>query len=334
MSELRQDPTTRNWVIIAPERSRRPSTFRERRERQLAEADGCPFCPGREAETPGALWQLSDSAGAWRVRVIPNKFPALVEGGQRRRRITPQGFVGVDGVGRHEVVIESRDHDADLATADPALVRDVLAAYRDRYRALRADRAALIVVFRNHGPGAGTSLAHPHSQIVAAPIVPYHIRHRLAVAEQHYDDLGTCLYLDIIEREVGDGRRIVLANDRFVAFQPYASTSPFETWILPRAHQASFGDATDEALDALAPLLRAVLAGLRRELDDPDYNYVINSAPPGEEAHEYFIWHLRIVPRLASPAGFELGSGIRINPSSPEAAAAALRRAIEYAAIG
>ena len=156
------------------------------------------------------------------------------------------------GVGRHEVVIESRGHFDDLATASELAVRRVLEAYRVRYRALRDEGAALIVIFRNHGPGAGTSLSHPHSQIVATPVVPIEFRHRFDVAMQHYDDLGTCLYLDIVERELRDGRRIILQSERFVAFQPFASTSPFETWIMPGFHQSSFGKLDDAALDELA----------------------------------------------------------------------------------
>ncbi|GIW07452.1 MAG: galactose-1-phosphate uridylyltransferase [Dehalococcoidia bacterium] len=328
MTELRQDPSTRNWVVIAPERGRRPDVFRAQRGRLPGDA-ACPFCPGREAETPGELWRLDGPDGNWRVRVVPNKFALLAGDGSARRHVSPEGFVAMPGVGWHEVVIESSDHGADLARADDAAVRNVLEAYRARYRELRAGGSALVIVFRNHGPGAGTSLAHPHSQIVASPVVPVQIRQRFDVAMQHYDDLGTCLYVDILGRELSDGRRVVLEGARFVAFQPFASASPFETWIMPRFHQPSFGDADDDALNDLASILRSVLSGLSRELGDPDYNYVIQSAPVGDEGREYFVWHLRIVPRLSTAAGFELGSGMLVNPSRPEDTAAALRRAID-----
>jgi UDPglucose--hexose-1-phosphate uridylyltransferase len=328
-TELRQDLATRNWVVIAPERGRRPRAFRGPRGRQSEHGD-CPFCPGREADTPEELWRIP-AGGPWQVRVVPNKFPVLAGDGSARRRVSPEGFVAMPGAGRHEVVVEMPEHDGDLARADQAAVRRVLEAYRARYRALRASGAAVILIFRNHGPGAGTSLAHPHSQIVAAPVVPVGIRQRFEVAMRHYDDLGTCLYVDILERELRDGRRIVLETPRFVAFQPFASASPFETWIMPRFHQPSFGQAADDVLDDLAPVLRAVLGGLHRELGDPDYNYVLQSAPPVDEDLAYFVWHLRIVPRITTPAGFELGSGMPVNPSSPEETAAALRRAIREA---
>ena len=329
MSELRQDPCTRDWVVIAPQRSRRPHTHADVRDQAFGAGDTrCPFCPGHESETPPEVWRLDRPPGRWQVRVIPNRFPMLEPDGSPGREVSAAGLVSMPGIGHHEVVIESPDHDADPASAEVSAVRDVLEAYRARYCALRSQTRGVILLFRNHGSGAGTSLAHPHSQIVATPVVPIQIRHRFDVAMQHYDDLGTCLYLDILAHELYDGRRIVLETDQFVVFQPFASAVPHETWIMPRWHQPSFGDATDAALDALAPVLRTVLGGLRQSLDDPDYNAIVHSAPVGDEQREYFIWHIRIVPRLATPAGFELGSGMAVNPSCPEDTAAVLRAAV------
>ena len=325
-TELRQDPATRNWVIIAPQRDRRPQSFAPA-PRAPAVGAPCPFCPGREAETPPELWRLAGPDGRWRVRVVPNKFALLAGDGGGTRRVDASGSVALPGTGRHEVVIESPQHNGDLARSDTAAVRDVLLAYRARYRALRDEGWACIVIFRNHGPGAGTSLAHPHSQIVATPVVPLAVRHRFDVAMRHYDDTGRCLYLELLERELAEGHRIVLERERAVAFQPFAASAPFETWIMPRVHAASFGEAGDRDLDEFAATLRAVLGGLARHLGDPDYNLVVQSAPPGDEGRRYFVWHLRIVPRLATPAGFELGSGMPVNPSLPEETAAALRAA-------
>jgi UDPglucose--hexose-1-phosphate uridylyltransferase len=257
----------------------------------------------------------------------------LAADGAPRRQVSPDGFVSMPGLGRHEVIIESPDHTADLARADSGQVRAVLEAYRARYRALRPTTTGVILIFRNHGPGAGTSLAHPHSQIVATPVVPIQVRHRFEVATQHFDDRGTGLYQDVLAAEMHDGRRILVQTARFIAFQPFASAAPFETWIMPRLDetQASFGNASDAALDDLAAVLRDVLAGLADALGDPDYNAVLQSAPVGDEHREYFVWHLRILPRLAAAAGFELGSGMAVNPTGPEAAAATLRQAIEHA---
>ena len=326
-SELRQDPFTLNWVAVAPERGRRPDAFRGRGRRRPVEGT-CPFCPGHEVETPAEVWRLDGATGGWRVRVVPNKFATFAGAGPAPRSVSAAGFVTMPGVGRHEVVIESPCHSADLAELDVDAVRDVLEAYRARYRALRAERPALVLIFRNHGPGAGTSLAHPHSQIVTMPVVPVEVRQRVDVAVRHFDDTGLNLYLDVLARELSDGQRIVRTGERFVAFQPFAAAAPFETWIMPRGQVPAFGDACDADLDELAPMLRAVLGGLRRALDDPDYNYVIASVPPGDEDREYFVWHLRIVPQLTTPAGFELGTGMRVNPSRPEETAAMLRRAM------
>ena len=216
MSELRQDPTTRNWVIVAPERQVRPHDQASPIREEARSKASCPFCPGLESQTPRELWRLDAPDGSWRVRVVPNKFPALTPDAGRGRQ-ERDGFLAMPGHGHHEVIIESPRHDWDLATAIQPEVRAVLEAYRARYRALReAGDSALIVIFRNHGRGSGTSLQHPHSQILAAPVVPLQVRRRLDVARQHFDDLGTCLYAEVLDRELGDGRRVVTVGERVV----------------------------------------------------------------------------------------------------------------------
>ncbi len=329
MSELRHDPFTRGWVIVAPERTSRPHQVgRPAPPPPSDHAAACPFCAGREHETPPELWRAAGPDGQWQVRVVGNRFPALAGAGRPRRRELGNGFLAMEGLGHHEVVIESPRHDWDPATGKAAEVRGVLEAYRVRYRALQDQRPGVILPFRNHGPGAGTSLPHPHSQIVKTPVVPLRLRQLLEVARAYYDDRGGCLYVDVAAQELADGSRVVLATPELVVFQPFASAGPHETWIMPRLHQASFGDAADQTLDGLAGALRMVLGGLSRLLGDFDYNYVVHSAPVGEERTEYFLWHLQILPRLSVPAGFELGSGMAINPSLPEATAAALREEI------
>lgn len=329
MSELRHDPFTRGWVIIAPERTSRPHQIRQPAPPPPPrQAPACPFCPGHEQDTPPELWRANGADGQWQVRVVGNRFPALAGAGRPRRWVLGHGFLAMDGLGHHEVVIESPRHDWDPATAQAAEVRRVLEAYRVRYHALQDEPPGVILPFRNHGPEAGTSLPHPHSQLIKTPVVPLRLRQLLEVARAYYDDRGACLYVDVANQELADGSRIVLTTPELVAFQPFASATPHETWIMPRLHQASFGDAADQTLDALAGVLRAVLAGLSGLLGDLDYNYVVHSAPVGEERTEYFLWHVQILPRLSIPAGFELGSGMAINPSLPEATAAALREEI------
>jgi UDPglucose--hexose-1-phosphate uridylyltransferase len=318
----------RDWVVIAPERGRRPHTV-ARLDRQHADATAtCPFCPGRESQTPPELWRVPGPDGSWQVRVFENRFPVVGAIGPARRTSDPFGFVSMPGVGRHEVIVEMPEHSGDLATASVQAVRAVLEAYRVRYRTLRSLVDGVVLIFRNHGIGAGTSLTHPHSQIVATPVVPFQIRHRFDVAIQHFDTLGTGLYVDYLDRELRDGRRIVAQTSELAAFQPFASAGPHETWIMPRTPLPSFGDIDDSTLDALAGMLRAVLAGLSQVLGDPDYNLIVQSAPPGDETRPYFMWHVRILPRLATPAGFELGTGMAVNPSCPEDTALVLRSAV------
>ena len=331
MSELRYVATSGDWVLVAPSRSLRPhdpvpsASAGGPRASRVPE---CPFCPGNEGMTPPELWRSTDAAGRWKQRGVPNLFPLLDSEARADPESDRFGWLTRGGRGRHEVLIESPDHDWDVATAGTDEVRDLLLAYRNRYLVLREDRPALIAVFRNHGQAAGTSLPHPHSQLVALPVIPIPTRHRLDIARRHLDESGTCLYADLLERELIDGRRILIQYGDFVAYQPFAASVPYETWIMPRRQQASFGELQDDAVPALARVLRAVLAALRRRLDDPPYNLVISSVPPPEEGTRYFVWHIRVLPRITNPAGLELETGIAVNPSLPEETAADLRKAL------
>jgi UDPglucose--hexose-1-phosphate uridylyltransferase len=201
-----------------------------------------------------------------------------------------------------------------------------LLAYRERYLALREDpRFKLIIIFKNHGRGAGTSLEHPHSQLVATPIVPLNIRHRFEKAASHFDDNGTCVYCDLIREGLRVPTRLLQETERFVAFHPFASRAPFETWILPKEHHASFGSISMRDAKEFAGVLKTTLLQLYRGLNNPDYNYIIHTAPTKDEHEEYFHWHLQILPRLVTPAGFELGTGIFINTALPEQTAEFIR---------
>ncbi|QUW85455.1 DUF4921 family protein (plasmid) [Streptomyces mirabilis] len=332
MPELRQDPFTRDWVAITPGREDRPRPMPRpaATPRRSAGPDpACPFCPGHEDATPPEIWRLPAPAGRagadWAVRVVPNRYPVLADSGHPARHHTTGLHTWADGIGSHEVVIESPAHGWDLADGDDSAVADILRTYRTRTLALRDHGPGLVLPFRNHGAAAGTSLPHPHSQIVATPIVPLRFRHLFDIARAHYDDTGRCLYVDHTAAELADGRRIVATTEHVIALAPYAPRTPYEVWLVPRRHQASFADAPDETLEHTAALLRRVLAALRDLLGDIPYNYALISAPNGEETTTYFAWHLQIAPRLAEPAGFELGTGMAVNPVPPEHAAARLR---------
>lgn len=327
MSELRQDPITKEWVIIATDRARRPHEFQSRAEgREISSsAKVCPFCPGNEKMAPNevAAYRSGNKDGlGWWVRVVPNRFPALTPVTSDGRGDDPFCRF-MPGVGRHEVIIETPEHNLPFPLMSDRQTEEVVLMYRDRHLALREDRAVkAVILFKNKGEAAGTSLDHPHAQIVGTPVVPGHIRHISAVATQHYDDTGRCIFCDLVERERQAKQRIVFDSDEFVAFHPFASRSPFETWIVPIRHAPSFGQISVESAKRFAHVLKAVLLKIYRHLNDPDYNFVFHSAPFEDENKPYFLWHVRIIPRLTTVAGFEIGSGMSINIALPEETAA------------
>jgi UDPglucose--hexose-1-phosphate uridylyltransferase len=329
MSELRQDPTTEEWVIIARERAKRPSDFvHSRPGRELPDFSlSCPFCPGNESMTPHEtlLYQQQNGHG-WQVRAFANKFAALNPDGKTTRNMKDGFFTEMRGVGIHEVIVETPLHNKSLAFMEEGEVLSVLNAYHERYQRLSQQPfAKLVIIFKNHGSAAGTSLEHSHSQLVVTPVVPRHIRIRHEVAIRYFDNYGRCLYSDLMEHELKSGKRIVMETEEFLAFHPFASQRPFETWILPKKHQASFGSVSQEDLRSLSRVLRLILLKLHRGLNDPDFNYVIDTAPVGDENEPYYMWHTRIIPRLTELAGFEIGSGIYINTAVPEETAEFMR---------
>src|SRR5438477_1235965 len=332
MPELRKDPIVGRWVIIATERVRQPSDF-PRRDAPPAAPGPCALCPGHEAETPPEVLAYRDApdaardGGDWRVRVIPNKFPALrIEGDLDRHG---HGVYDVmNGIGAHEVIVESPHHDRGLGRLPPAAVLDVLRAYRDRIRDLaRDERFRSVLVFKNHGAEAGATLAHPHSQLIATPAVPVTVVDELHGARAYHDYRERCLFCDIIRQEIEERSRVIIDGERVVAFAPFAPRLPFEAWVVPRRHSAAFERIEDDDLAELAAVLGGVLSRLDRALDDPPYNLMLHSAPFGGGDSPSYHWHLEIVPKLVGVAGFELGSGFHINPVPPEDAARLLRDA-------
>lgn len=333
MSLLRFDSTTNDWVIFAPSRARRPHEFRGACQKPTVESPGkvCPFCPGNEHLTPPEIFRVPawglPNPDAWRVRVIPNRFPALrieepIDGGTDDSPL----FRHRGGCGAHEVIIESPNHDVFLAHQPVEQIEALLRTMQERHNDLLRDpRFQMIVLFKNHGEGAGTSLRHPHCQLIATPVVPRMLRTKLGIAVDYYDMTGHCLYCVLRNDELEASQRVLVQNSDYAAFLPYASHVPFETWILPLSHHASFGDVERSKLRPLAEILKSVLQKLSAGLDNPDYNLTINTVPRGDEDKNYFLWHIEILPRLTTPAGFELGSGMSINTVLPEEAAAYLR---------
>jgi len=332
MPQLRQDPATKEWVIIATERAKRPHDFKvEKRAGEVPEfVKDCPFCPGNEAMTPPEVLAYrpasTENNPNWLVRVVPNKFAALIPSGSTQRKEEFGLFRWMDGLGHHEVIIETPLHNEVIPCMDDEHVEQFLLAYRERYNTLKADpHCKLIIIFKNQGRSAGTSLEHPHSQLVATPIVPLYIRKKLEEASRYYDDTGRCVYCDIIRQGMAGGKRLVMETEEFVVFHPFASRFPFETLIFPKQHQASFGLISADDVKQFGQVLKEVLSRLSRGLSGPDFNYVIHTAPIKDEEEDYYHWHLQIVPRLTTPAGFEMGSGMGINVALPEETAEFLR---------
>jgi len=331
MSELRQDPTTRAWVILAPERAKRPSEKpKKKRANELPSWDAaCPFCPGNEAQTPNEVFRIPASGqdSSWAIRVVPNRFAALTPGGDTTRSEERQLFHRMPGTGIHEVIIETPYHNLPMALMPYEQVEKVLKTYQERYNTLKKNRQLrFITIFKNHGWASGTSLVHPHSQLVVTPIVATYYHRKFDIAHDYYADTGRCLYCDLLTAELEEGKRIVAENKEFVVFQPYASRVPYETWIIPKKHYSSFGLHPARQLPELARVLRDVLFCLYEQLDDPAFNYTIDTSTTADEEDPYFHWHIRIVPRTTTIAGFEIGSGIYISTALPEDTASHMRK--------
>ncbi len=342
MPEVRQDIITGRWVIIATERGKRPESFAQAAGEAPSDAGAleppadCPFCPGHEALTPPEVFATGgpdrrpDTPG-WKVRVVPNKYPALTATGNLEPREAGI-YRQFDGVGFHEVIIHSPDHWKSLGELDRDQIALYLAAARERYLVRGGDeRVKYVHLIENHGRSAGASIEHPHSQLFALPLVPPVLLDEVAGMRQYREDKGVCPICAMLNEEDRVGERIVCESDHFMAFTPYASRVPFETWIVPREHVAHFPQLAAEALDDLAGLLRITMGRLHRGLGDPPYNLMLHSAPCEAGLYAEFHWHIEVWPKLSLPAGFEWGTGIMVNTVLPEESAAFLRQVSDNA---
>jgi UDPglucose--hexose-1-phosphate uridylyltransferase len=329
MSELRKDPVTGRWVIISTDRQKRPNDFRFERAAIIGR-EHCPFCPGHEAMTPPEIVSYRQNGGppntpGWDVRVVPNKFPALQVEGTLDREGDGM-FDRMNGIGAHEVIIETPDHDRSLALMSEPEIERVLWAFRERMLDLKQDhRLRYILVFKNQGAAAGATLEHPHSQLIALPIVPDFVREEIDGARRHYEVKERCVFCDIIHQDLRDGRRVIQESADVIALAPYAPRFAFETWLLPKRHGARFEEAARHEYESLARLLKAVLQRLDRALESPPLNLIVHTSPFSENVANEYHWHIEIMPKQTRVAGFEWGTGFYINPTSPEEAAKVLR---------
>jgi len=292
LPELRKDPITDRWVIIATDRAQRPSDF-AREPVEFTPGRICPFCPGMETKTPPEVLAIRDG-----------------------------------GLGAHEVIIETSVHTENLASMPEKQVERVVWAFRERVLDLKKDkRLRYILLFKNYGAAAGATMEHPHSQLIALPVVPKRVQEEMDGAIKYFGFKERCVFCDLIRQEMKDQTRVVSETDRFVVIEPWASRFPFETWILPRRHQSHFESIDQKDLEGLAFVLRSTLRKLERVLEKPAYNFVIHTAPVQDAASDYFHWHIELMPKLTKLAGFEWGTGFYTNPTPPEESARFLRDA-------
>ncbi len=341
MPDLRKDPIVGRWVIVAKSRAKRPHDFVT--QPTLHTGRFCPFCEGNEDKTPHEVLAYRNPGSAanregWRVRVVPNKFPALeIEGDLNKRG---DGIYDMmRGVGAHEVIIESPRHVLSTADLSERELREVFWAYRDRLADLKRDRRLVYgLLFKNVGAAAGASLEHTHSQLIVTPIVPVNVAEEIEGAQEFFNFRGRCVFCDMVNQELAGEKRIVLDTPGFVAICPFASRFPFETWVLPKQHSSHYENTSRPAIDELARVMRQVIGRIETAVDRPAYNYIVHTAPFDASELPHYHWHIEIIPRLTNTAGFEWGTGFYINPVPPEEAAAFLRevedRPLELPATG
>jgi UDPglucose--hexose-1-phosphate uridylyltransferase len=327
-SELRKDPLNQRWVIIAAERAKRPSDFDMEQEGSPPSFD--PFAPGNEAKTPQEIAAYRDAGTApntpgWRVRVVPNKYPALqVEG-----TLSPRAegiYDHMSGIGAHEVIIDTPKTIRSFTALSDVAVQEMLWMYRDRLVDLSRDkRLRYGIVFKNVGQASGATLYHSHSQLIVMPIVPKNVQQKMAACQEFFDYRGRCLVCDMVTQETAQKARMVLDTGMFVAFEPYAPRTPFETWIVPKKHESHFESIHPTACEELAFILKQTVTRIEKCLGSIAYNYMFFTAPFDSPGLPHYHWHIEIIPRLTRQAGFEWGTGFYINPVPPEDAAEFLR---------
>ena len=325
MSQLRRDPITGRWIIVNYEKLVKPDGFSFEKPTKDGLTEKCPFCPGNEHLTPPEIVAHRKigppNSPGWTIRVVPNKYPALSIKGDLGK--SGMGiFDRMNGIGTHEVIVDIPEHMLDIADISDSQSEEVVWSYLGRSTDLKKDsRFKYILIFRNYGQSAGASLAHPHSQLIALPIVPKRVNEELHSSLEYYGYKERCVFCDMVEQELSDKERIVEENEFFIAFCPFVSRFPYETWIIPKNHESHFTSVKKEEVRPLGKILRNAMRRLKKLLNDPPYNYIIHTSPINGFEKEYYHWHIEIMPKLVNVAGFEWGSGFYVNPIPPEVAA-------------
>lgn len=332
MPELRKDPILGRWIIISKERGKRPTDFII--EEPKVSGGFCPLCPGNESTTPPEVLAFRgenshhENGPGWDLRVVPNKYPALVIEGDLDKE--GEGLYDkMNGIGAHEVIVETPEHDAEFTHLPPDKMVLAFQAFRSRIKDLERDpRFQYVMVFKNYGKAAGASLEHSHSQLIALPILPRMIVSEIEGSLSYFRYKERCVFCDIIRQELKQNIRVVCQNEDFITITPFAPRTPFEMWILPISHSSAFHDTSDDKLRSLSEIFSESLKRLDGCIPKVPYNFVLHTQPLRSENLEHFHWHFEIVPKLTSIAGFEWGSGFYINPIPPEEAASYLRESL------
>lgn len=323
MSELRRDPICGRWVIVDTTHPSEPKEFDY--EPHSWKVVNCPFCYGNEAMTPPEIDAFREPGTArntpgWQVRVVSNKFPALqIEGELDRRGI---GLYDMsNGIGAHEVLMETPYH-KDIFELLPQEIESFLSMYCRRALDLEKDtRFKYIMIFKNFGAAAGASLEHPHTQIVALPMVPKNVMEEIKGAQDYFNFRERCIFCDVIRQEADEKERIILENQYYLSFCPFVSRFPFEMWIIPKKHNGSFWHMPPQEIPALAAILKETITMLKKVFPNLSYNYIVHSSPINSDGYlDSYHWHMEFMPKLTRVAGFEWGSGFYVVPTPPELA--------------
>lgn len=329
LTELRQDLVTGDWVVIAVGRGKRPEEFAEQEKEEIAEdaSRPCFFCYPEETGQEKDVLIYANAEGEWSLRVFPNKFPAFARG-KKIKHFEEGPYFGMDGVGYHELVV-TRDHQKQIASLSDEAAAEIIDAYQERYIDLMNKKSVnFIEIFHNHGKKAGASIAHPHSQLMAIPVISPYIQSEIDGAEKYHRANKHCVYCAMVEWEVEKQKRVVFENDNFLAFCPFSSRVAFEVWVIPKKHKPYFERITAQEKMEAGEALRMAIAKIYKGLNNPDYNFYLHTSPCDGKDYPHYHWHIEILPRTATWAGFELSTGIEISTIEPEKAAEYLRKII------
>lgn len=328
MSELRKDLTTGRWVIIHKEGKKIKKRLPSQNSVKLKDKENCPFCPGGSSELQEKEILSYREKNTWSIRVVPDKYPIVESKGELGSEGVGVVYDRMNSIGAHEIIIESPVHEQDLNTSPYDQIEKLIWAYKERFLKLKEDKKLKhILIVKNYGKIAGGLISHPHSQLIALPIIPKSINEELKGGKKYFNFHQRCVYCDIIYEELSRPKeRIILSSNHFISFVPFASRFSYETWILPCIHNSSFENITSQEIKSLAIILRDTLFKVKKNLNNPGYNLILHSAPLKENHSLEYHWHIEIMPKLYRPTGYEWGSGVYINYVFPEEAAKRLRK--------